>query len=155
MTEPVSTSACSSASEDTMADFTTATPREVLNTTNPRGNSNINQGINVEAAEEEFRELNRQMSEISRTASRKISRTQNRESTDPEKAVRFDEEEEEEQFDLEAHLRGNETSEREAGIKQKKIGILHLGQLLHGHTELMNGFRCCLARFDCFRYWRS
>lgn len=116
-------SSVSLSSTDTM----TEVKREDLNTSNPRGNSALPGGINVAQAEAEFLEMSRQMSGVSRTESRRISRTQSRrvdeEKEDPEKV---DFEEEDEPFDLEQHLRGNESSEREAGIKPKRIGMTFL-----------------------------
>jgi len=103
--------------------------RQELNASNPRGNSNIYSGVDVATAEAEFQELSRQLTELSKTTSRqtrKISRTQSRVAGratgggDPEKAGV--EEEGEGQFDLESHLRGTESADREAGIKPKHIG---------------------------------
>lgn len=96
--------------------------RQNLNSSNPRGNSSIGHGVDVAAAEADFHELSRQLSGLSRTASRhsrRLSRSQSK-TGDPEKSGPV--EEEEEQFDLEDHLRGAESDERAAGIRPKKIG---------------------------------
>ncbi len=98
---------------------------------NPRGNSNTNQGVDVAAAEREFAELSRRLSRMSEKShasqriSRQISRQQPGQGKDVEKDVNVHEEEAEVQggvFDLEAYLRGTESKEREAGIKPKRIG---------------------------------
>ena len=100
--------------------------RQELNASNPRGNSNIYTGVDVASAEAEFQELGRQLTELSKTTSRqtrKISRTQSGVGGgDPEKAG-VEEEEDGGQFDLEGHLRGNQSADREAGIRPKHIGI--------------------------------
>lgn len=99
--------------------------RQNLNSSNPRGNSNINQGVDVAAAEADFHELSRQLSGMSRTTSRhsrRLSRSQSKTAGDPEKSGAVGEEAE--QFDLEGHLRGNESEERASGIRPKAIGEL-------------------------------
>jgi ATP-binding cassette, subfamily G (WHITE), member 2, SNQ2 len=100
--------------------------RQNINSSNPRGNSNIQTGVNVAAAEAEFQELSRQLTGLSKTTSRqsrRMSRTNSRTGGDPEKSAQNDEETE--QFDLEDHLRGNESADREAGIRPKRIGKCH------------------------------
>ena len=96
-----------------------------VNAANPRGDSNIGQsGINVEAAERDFYELSRQMSVASQKS--KLSRVQSRKAADLEKGGLDKEEGENEgevQFDLEGHLRGTQFSEKEAGMRSKKIGM--------------------------------
>ena len=128
MAELTHRNSSSAASDDTTVEGLSAPrQREGLNTSNPRGNSTTKQGVNVAEAEQEFHELNRQLSGISRTSSRGISRTQSRKLADPEKGVRLDRGEGgEDKFDLEDHLRGNELYEKAAGIRQKRIGIYQL-----------------------------
>jgi len=113
--------------------------RQELNASNPRGNSNIYTGVDVASAEADFQELSRQLTELSKTTSRqtrKMSRTQSRVGGramgggDPEKVGV--EEEGEGQFDLENHLRGTESADREAGIKPKHIGKFTIFSLLSG-----------------------
>lgn len=116
-------SAATSTSGDTIIDDL-ENHRQNLNSSNPRGNSNIGYGVDVASAEADFHELNRQLSGISRTASRHsrhLSKSQSK-GGDPEKFV--GEEEGSEQFDLEGHLRGEESADRDAGIRPKKIGEL-------------------------------
>jgi hypothetical protein len=72
-------------------------------------------GVNVADAENEFRELSRQLSGLSRRSSQ-VSRTRSREK-DVEKGG-----DEKEQFDLEGYLHGARNAEDEAGIKSKRIG---------------------------------
>ncbi|GAB7347060.1 hypothetical protein MBLNU459_g3198t2 [Dothideomycetes sp. NU459] len=85
-------------------------------------------GVNVEQAQAEFAELNRQLTGMSQ-ASRRLSRTQSRRSVknatvqDLEKAE-TSETSDDEQFDLESYLRGNKRLEEEAGIKNKHIGVI-------------------------------
>ncbi|CUS08831.1 unnamed protein product [Tuber aestivum] len=117
------------APEDTVIDDSEKM-RQDLNTSNPRGNSNISTGVDVAAAEADFQELSRQLTGLSKTTSRqtrRMSRTHSRVGGagikiggDPEKA----EDEEGNQFDLENHLRGNESADREAGIRPKHIGVI-------------------------------
>lgn len=81
-------------------------------------------GVDVAAAEADFQELSRQLSGLSKTTSRhsrRLSRSQSHKGGDPEK---FEEEEAAaQQFDLEGHLRGDESEERAAGIRPKHIGM--------------------------------
>lgn len=99
--------------------------RQDLNSSNPRGNSNIGHGVDVAAAEADFYELNRQLSGVSRTTSRhsrRLSKPQGK-AGDPEKSAGDDNDEEGSgQFDLEGHLRGEVSADRDAGIRPKKIG---------------------------------
>ncbi|KAF2437185.1 ATP-binding cassette transporter ABC2 [Tothia fuscella] len=86
-------------------------------------------GVNVQRAEAEFAELNR---ELSRQASHhsRITRHQSRQgakSQDAEKVAGISPSESigtEEPFDLENILRGNKSEEEEAGIKNKRIGVI-------------------------------
>lgn len=106
------------------------TQRQILHSSNPRGESNVGQhGVDVAAAERDFAELSRQLSGLSRIQSRTggVERVLSRkgdDAIDAEKKVGFEGEGEgdTEGFDLEQHLRGTEASEREAGIRAKKIG---------------------------------
>lgn len=120
-------SAATSTSGETIVDDL-ENHRQNLNSSNPRGNSNIGYGVDVASAEADFHELNRQLSGISRTASRhsrRLSKSQSK-AGDPEKSAR-EEEDESGQFDLEGHLRGEESADRDAGIRPKKIGELECG----------------------------
>lgn len=116
-------SAATSTSGETVVDDL-ENDRQNLNSSNPRGNSNIGYGVDVAAAEADFHELNRQLSGISRTTSRhsrRLSKSQSK-AGDPEKSA--GKEEDSEQFDLESHLHGEESADRDAGIRPKKIGEL-------------------------------
>lgn len=101
--------------------------RQNLNSSNPRGNSNIGHGVDVAAAEADFYELNRQLSGVSRIASRRLSKSQSK-AGDLEKSAGDDDDEEEGsgQFDLEGHLRGEVSADRDAGIRAKKIGEFYI-----------------------------
>ena len=85
-------------------------------------------GVDVEDAEHEFAELQRELTRQSQ-ASRKLSRSYSRRSVkhevqDVEKAISSESSEEEEPFNLEDTLRGNKRLEEEAGIKAKQIGVI-------------------------------
>lgn len=78
-------------------------------------------GVDVERAEKEFAELNREFSQISRRMSRTQSRAKAR---DLEKAPSSSDYTSEEDFDLETTLRGDREADRAAGIKPKHIGVI-------------------------------
>ena len=113
---------------DTVAD--SETQRENVRSSNPNGFVGTNNGINVKAAEAEFAELQRELSGISQQ-SRHLSRTQSRQSRkgrvngekDVERAT-SSEETEDEPFDLESTLRGNQAAEIASGIRPKHIGVV-------------------------------
>ena len=92
---------------------------------NPNGYSAIRAGVNVERAEAEFAELNKELSRVSQR-SRRLSRTRSGQTgnvgEDVEKAP--ESETSDELFDLETTLRGNKGLEEEAGIKSKRIGVV-------------------------------
>ena len=101
------------ASIDTAAD--PEAQRENVRNANPNGFSRTNTGVDVKAAEEEFATLQRELSGISQT-SRRLSRTQSRQSRHSKKGVSEKDVEnlpsedsaaEDEAFDLESTLRGN------------------------------------------------
>ncbi|KAK0640847.1 ATP-binding cassette transporter [Cercophora newfieldiana] len=105
--------------------------REEARRQNPNGTTNVG-SVSVRRAEADFAELQRELSRLSRA-----SRTENRGHVgDPEKGVVVigppSDEEEGEQFDLEAALRGNLDSEREAGIRPKHIGVYWDGLTVKG-----------------------
>lgn len=88
--------------------------RENARHANPHGFSNINTGVDVKTAQEEFAALQRELSGLSHT-SRRISRTQSRHKEsggkikDVENVASSDSATDEEPFDLETTLRGNHT----------------------------------------------
>lgn len=94
-------------------------------TSDSQGVISIRSGVDVEKAEEDFSELNKQLSNISHRA-RRLSKQASRASKptataeDVEKAQSFAESNE--SWDLETALRGNRAAEEEAGIKDKHIG---------------------------------
>ncbi|KAF2269439.1 hypothetical protein CC78DRAFT_487060 [Lojkania enalia] len=91
-------------------------------------NNAASSGVDVKRAEAEFAELSKELSRTSRL-SRQLSRVESRRSkrdhaaTDLEKAPES-EASSEEQFDLEAALRGNRDEEEAAGIKSKRVGVV-------------------------------
>lgn len=97
--------------------------RENVRISNPQGVTSHQSGIDVEKAEHEFAELDRQLSSISHQA-RRLSKQASGTSkappiTDLEKSGSSDSDE---PWDLETALRGNKSAETEAGIKNKHIG---------------------------------
>ena len=121
------------------------TQRENARSSNPNGFVSPTGGINVKAAEAEFAELQRELSGISQH-SRHLSRTQSRQSKkrgsgfeekDVERAT-SSEETEEEPFDLESTLRGNQAAEVESGIRPKHIGVIWEGLTVSGTGGVTN-----------------
>ncbi|KAL4917968.1 ABC-2 type transporter-domain-containing protein [Aspergillus aurantiobrunneus] len=101
--------------------------REWVRHNNPRGIVSHDSGVNVEKAEQEFAELNREFSNISYHAqrlSRRASRASKNEvhSRDVERATSLTDSVE--SWDLETALRGNQAAELEAGIRGKHIGVI-------------------------------
>ncbi|KAI9374499.1 ABC-2 type transporter-domain-containing protein [Aspergillus egyptiacus] len=101
--------------------------REWVRQNNPRGFVSHDSGVNVERAEQEFAELNRELSSISYQAqrlSKHASRVSKNEvhSKDVERCASSTESVE--PWDLETALRGNRAAELEAGIKSKHIGVI-------------------------------
>ncbi|KAF9891259.1 hypothetical protein FE257_004823 [Aspergillus nanangensis] len=103
-------------------------------------------GVNVEKAEHEFSELNKQFSSISQQAHR-LSKHASRaskpvaESRDVEKAASSAESDE--PWNLETALRGNQAAERDAGIKNKHIGVYWDGLGVRG----MGGVKTYIKTF--------
>lgn len=76
-------------------------------------------GVSIEQAEADFAELQREFTGVSRASHQK-----SRKGMDPEKGEgNVDTSDSDSLFDLEAALRGNLESEREAGIRSKHIGV--------------------------------
>lgn len=99
--------------------------REQVRSSNPGGLARIQSGVDVERAEKEFAELNRQFSHISKHARRKSkqgSQYSNQEdlekSGSPSDSV-------DEPWNLESTLHGSKAAEAEAGIKSKHIGTVN------------------------------
>lgn len=97
--------------------------REEARRNNPNGLTRVSTGVSVKDAQEDFRDLQRELSRISRA-----SRQSRKSDVAAEKGHKVLESqispsEEEEQFDLEAALRGGLDAEREAGIRPKHIGV--------------------------------
>ena len=106
--------------------------REAIRTSskNAAGLTRTQSGVDVEKAQAEFADLQKELSTSSRRFSRQQSRRQSTKSTtgnakDVEKAISStDDSASDEQWDLEATLRGNQDADREAGIRTKKIGVI-------------------------------
>jgi ATP-binding cassette, subfamily G (WHITE), member 2, SNQ2 len=82
----------------------------------------VESGVDVEQAERDFAELNKQLSAHSRRMSRAYSR-QSAPKADVEKAISSDETSED-TWDLEETLRGAKKADVESGIKSKYIGVI-------------------------------
>lgn len=112
------------------ADITAATSPPPVTSPTPE---DIQHHVDISAAEDEFHALERNLTRISIAAaqSRRSSLISHQTATTPaapppdvEKAEQEAIEEEAERFNLEQTLRGDETAERTAGIKPKRIGVL-------------------------------
>lgn len=126
MDEPSATVATSRTSDvDTLSvSETYEQNREQVRISIPQGVTSHQSGVDVEKAEHEFAELNRQLSNISHQA-RRLSKQASRTSKAPvisdiEKSGSSADSDE--PWDLETALRGNRAAEAEAGIKNKHIG---------------------------------
>ncbi|KAL2119857.1 hypothetical protein VTJ04DRAFT_6818 [Mycothermus thermophilus] len=95
---------------------------------NPNGSTRPT-GVSVKQAEEDFAELQREMTRMSR-----VSRQQSHGGAEKDKLEDglAAEEESFQNFDLEAVLRGNLAAEREAGIRPKHIGVYWDGLTVKG-----------------------
>ncbi|PGH07315.1 hypothetical protein GX51_01859 [Blastomyces parvus] len=92
---------------------------ENLRNTNPQGLSRPQTGVDVQRAEEDFAQLSKQLSGVSRN-SRRHSRLEGKEGqNDVENLAASDE-----RWDLQTALRGNQAAEVEAGIRPKRIGVI-------------------------------
>lgn len=91
--------------------------RDEIRHSNLSGMASSHSGVDVEKAEHDFSELNIQFSRISKKASR-VSKTKATADVEQARSSADDE------WDLEATLRGNRAAEEEAGIKDKHIGML-------------------------------
>ncbi|KAL2789133.1 ABC-2 type transporter-domain-containing protein [Aspergillus keveii] len=101
--------------------------REWIRHSNPQGEMSHESGVNVERAEQEFAELNRELSKISYQAqrlSKHASRVSKNEvhSKDVERSASSTDSLED--WNLETALRGNQEAEVEAGIRSKHIGVI-------------------------------
>lgn len=106
---------------------------------NPNGSSHPMGGVSVHGAEADFAQLQRELTGIS-NRSRQLSRTHSRASSkkhgvaerDVEKVGSSGSSDADEQFDLEATLRGSKAADDEAGIRSKRIGVLWEGLTVKG-----------------------
>ncbi|KAJ5980879.1 hypothetical protein N7481_008177 [Penicillium waksmanii] len=101
--------------------------REELRISNPQGFTSTLTGVNIEKAEHDFEELNRQFSSISHQArhlSKQASRASRPIVTAEDVEGTGSSADSDDLWDLETTLRGNRTAEEEAGIKDKHIGVI-------------------------------
>lgn len=103
----------------------------------PRGHG-AEDGVSVRQAQADFAELERELSRVSR-----VNTTDKRTTTDVEKGVNFSATDvsidtADQQFDLEATLRGGLDAEREAGIRPKHIGVYWDGLTVKGFASTEN-----------------
>ncbi|CAE7186092.1 hypothetical protein CFE70_006400 [Pyrenophora teres f. teres 0-1] len=110
---------------------------------NDKGFSHATGGVDIQRAEADFAELSKELSRAS-DISRRLSRVQSRQSrkqgvsTDVEKAGVEGSDDSDEQFDLEATLRGSRDQEEAAGIKAKRIGVVWDGLTVSGIGGVKN-----------------
>lgn len=101
--------------------------REELRVANPQGVTSVQSGVDVEKAEQDFSQLNKQLSSISYQA-RQISKQDSRPSRHTANTQDVEKNgsstESDDSWDLETTLRGNRAAEDEAGIKDKHIGVV-------------------------------
>ncbi|GAB1215708.1 hypothetical protein ATERTT37_004902 [Aspergillus terreus] len=116
--------------------------REWIRNSNPQGVTSQPSGVDVEKAEHDFSELNRQFSSISQQAHR-LSKHASRASKPADVEKSGTSTDSEEPWDLETALRGNQTAERDAGIKNKQIGVYWDGLTVRG----MGGVRTYIKTF--------
>lgn len=96
---------------------------------NEKGFSDVQGGVNVHRAEQDFADLSKELSRTS-NLSHRLSRVQSRQSrkdhvvTDVEKTGISSDASSDEPFDLEKTLRGSRDEEEAAGIKSKRIGVV-------------------------------
>ncbi|KAK3945683.1 putative brefeldin a resistance protein [Diplogelasinospora grovesii] len=138
--EPVSkevASALRSSTSSTTQEQDLENMREEARRNNPNGSTQAFPGISVEQAEADFAHLQRELSRASRTQSHthkgdvENGKLVDTETPSSEQSV-------EEQFDLEAALRGGLDAEREAGIRPKHIGVYWDGLTVKGMSGSTN-----------------
>ncbi|KAL4753783.1 hypothetical protein BDW72DRAFT_13841 [Aspergillus terricola var. indicus] len=101
--------------------------REWVRHSNPQGVVSHDSGVNVERAEQEFAELNREFSNISyqvQRLSKHASRASKTEIHGKDVERSASSTDSVEPWDLETALRGNQAAELDAGIKSKHIGVI-------------------------------
>lgn len=99
--------------------------REHVRLSNPQGLTQPLSGVDVEKAEQEFSELNRELSNISyqnRHVSKQVSRASKPAVAPNDLEQAASEDDKEQHWDLENTLRGIKDAESEAGIRDKHIG---------------------------------
>jgi ATP-binding cassette subfamily G (WHITE) protein 2 (SNQ2) len=137
--EGITTAPAPRSSTDTLPD--PEKTREEVRNGNPNGFVRTSEGIDVQASEAEFADLQRELSGISQ-ASRRLSRTQSRASkkvaADDVEKIASESTSENEQFDLESTLRGNQAAERDSGIRSKHIGVVWEGLEVRGTGGVTN-----------------
>ncbi|KAK5116214.1 hypothetical protein LTR62_008540 [Meristemomyces frigidus] len=101
-----------------------AVSKETIEKQTPSTRSSTDRGVNVPYAQRHFADLQRQLSHSSRLERQQSRRSDKAGVNDVEKAISSGASDDEEQFDLEATLRGNKQMEDEAGIKGKQIGVV-------------------------------
>ncbi|KAI0198206.1 ABC-2 type transporter [Astrocystis sublimbata] len=126
--------------------------REKARQSNPNGFSRVQSGVSIEQAEADFAELRRSMSGLS-----KASRRNSHRAADPEKGMKAEvtgSETSEGEFDLEEVLRGGLDAEKEAGIKDKHIGVYWDGLTVKGMGGMTNYVKTFPDAFvDFVDYW--
>ncbi|KAK3381681.1 ABC-2 type transporter-domain-containing protein [Podospora didyma] len=116
--------------------------REEARSNNPHGTTHPSSGMSVEQAEADFAQLRRELSGMSR-ASRARSHGKDGDVEEITQTLSGSpaSDEEAEQFDLEAALRGDLDAEREAGIRPKHVGVYWDGLTVKGMGGASNYVR--------------
>jgi ATP-binding cassette subfamily G (WHITE) protein 2 (SNQ2) len=141
-------------SEDTIADADAQ--RENARQNNPNGYSSASSHVSVTKAEEQFAELQRQLSGISEKSRRSrrqsvASRVPTKDKeTDVERAAVSESVSDGEPFDLEDTLRGNKATDEEAGIRSKRIGVLWDNLTVTGQGGVTNFVKTFPDAFTSF-----
>ncbi|KAL1845392.1 ATP-binding cassette transporter snq2 [Paecilomyces lecythidis] len=115
--------------------------RENVRNANPRGLSRTQSGVDVEKAEQDFSELNRQLSGIShqaRSLSRQVSRASKGGVTTDDVEKTGSSTESEETWDLQTALHGSRAAQNHAGIRPKRIGVIWDGLTVKGVGGVKN-----------------
>lgn len=117
-------------SVSTDTDSTTRDPEEELEEArrnNPLGLTRTKSGVSVEQARDDFQQLRKQLSNVSKNSRASRNKEANKEGTKDdamEAAVTASSADTEEQFDLEGALRTGLDAEQRAGIRPKHIGVV-------------------------------
>lgn len=141
--------------------------REDARHANPTGYSqSLSSGVSIERAEHDFAELQRELTGMSHKSKRSrraslariVSRKSNKEviTIDDVERTYTQGEKDQEQFDLEATLRGDVEAEERAGMRKKRLGVLWDGLTVKGFGGSDNYAKVFPDAFtDFFNIWAN